>query len=161
MSSLSHLLVPNHWRLRVPMPAAWYVVLMQGMGWGMCMRVKYPAIGCLQHRLSATLFVYVDTAALLYVDHTSPTVHDACRPITTPHAQSTQIIWLTKKFWITYWRDPAFNGMRFLMTILISLVLGTLYLGVGWTNLWDYIQLIEVCGCVVGVFLWGVLGGGG
>lgn len=62
-----------------------------------------------------------------------------------PPPQPTQTLWLTKKFFITYWRDPSFNGMRFLMTAAIALVLGTLYLGVGWTNLWDYIQLIEVC----------------
>jgi ABC-2 type transporter len=43
----------------------------------------------------------------------------------------TQFVWLMKKFWIGYWRSPAYNLTRMIMTVAISIFYGTMYLNQG------------------------------
>lgn len=43
----------------------------------------------------------------------------------------TQFSWLMRKWGITYWRSPAYNLTRMLMTSLIALFYGTMYLNKG------------------------------
>jgi hypothetical protein len=36
---------------------------------------------------------------------------------------------LTQKFFKIYWRSPNYNFVRFLMTLMIAIILGLVYLG--------------------------------
>lgn len=53
--------------------------------------------------------------------------------VTTKYAQTwaTQLTVLTKKFRVIYWRKPDYNLMRFAMTVVIAVALGTTFFGLG------------------------------
>jgi hypothetical protein len=44
---------------------------------------------------------------------------------------ATQFLTLARKYRLSYWRSPSYNLTRMLMTLLISLFYGTMYLGRG------------------------------
>lgn len=64
--------------------------------------------------------------------------------VSSKYAQSwwTQLVVLSNKFRVIYWRKPDYNLMRFLMTIVIALALGSTFFGLG--DLPDPAELADV-----------------
>lgn len=46
-------------------------------------------------------------------------------------SRATQFVALARKYRLSYWRSPSYNLTRMLMTLLICLFYGTMYLGRG------------------------------
>lgn len=43
----------------------------------------------------------------------------------------TQLIELCNKFFVSYWRSPSYNFVRMMITIIVSIIFGTVYFDVG------------------------------
>ena len=48
-----------------------------------------------------------------------------------PQSQARQLQLLLKKDLITYWRSPNYNTVRFVFTIILALIVGAIYWGLG------------------------------
>ena len=48
-----------------------------------------------------------------------------------PQSQTRQMMLLLKKDLITYWRSPNYNTVRFVFTIILALIVGAIYWGLG------------------------------
>lgn len=48
-----------------------------------------------------------------------------------PQSQPRQLLLLLKKNMLTYWRSPFYNTVRFTFTIMLGLIIGAIYWGLG------------------------------
>jgi len=60
---------------------------------------------------------------------------EGSRPLAFQHAfpqsQPRQLLLLLKKNMLTYWRSPFYNTVRFTFTIMLGLIIGAIYWGLG------------------------------
>ena len=48
-----------------------------------------------------------------------------------PQSQLRQLGLLLQKDLITYWRSPNYNAVRFVFTVILALIIGAIYWGLG------------------------------
>ena len=48
-----------------------------------------------------------------------------------PQSQLRQLALLLEKDLITYWRSPNYNAVRFVFTVILALIIGAIYWGLG------------------------------
>ena len=61
-----------------------------------------------------------------------------------PQSQLTQTRLLLKKDLITYWRSPNYNSVRFVFTVLLALIVGAIYWGLG-ARRWGTLACTPIC----------------